>query len=178
MEINKGALVEPVRIFLLLFFFFFYQFLGHVPYLSVLCTTNNNSSRYCWPGSRIRRTPPPLPTLLFSLFSSPGFVLYIYIYISISHYPFPPPTLHPSISLSLSPASIKSPAVGVDFNGLETELRLLKKRGHRYSSLRALCASSGAERERWNTGRDFRSARDGDRVRSERGRISEGRGGG
>lgn len=133
MEINKGALVEPVRIFLLLFFFFFYQFLGHVPYLSVLCTTNNNSSRYCWPGSRIRRTPPPLPTLLFSLFSSPGFVLYIYI--SISHYPFPPPTLHPSISLSLSPASIKSPAVGVDFNGLETELRLLKKRGHRYSSL-------------------------------------------
>lgn len=133
MEINKGALVEPVRIFLLLFFFFFYQFLGHVPYLSVLCTTNNNSSRYCWPGSRIRRTPPPLPTLLFSLFSSPGFVLYIYI-----HLPLPLSSSYPSslyLSLSLSPASIKSPAVGVDFNGLETELRLLKKRGHRYSSL-------------------------------------------
>lgn len=90
--------MEPVRIFSPFFFFFFYQFLGHVPYLSVLCTANNNSSRYCWPGSRIRRTLPPPSTLLFSLFSSPGFPIYIYIYLYISS--FYPSPLSPSPFLS------------------------------------------------------------------------------
>lgn len=45
-----GASEGAVRIFL-------YQFFGFIQYLSALCSANNNSSRYCWAGSRIRYSP-------------------------------------------------------------------------------------------------------------------------
>lgn len=119
----------------------------------------------------------PLPNVtLLALFLARLPFIYIYIYTSFSYH-FPSSTLFPSLSLSVSP-SIKSPAVGVDFYGSETELRLLKSAGIVTTPLPSAPSPAAERAETWNSAapRDFCSALDGDRV--GRRRISEGGKGG
>lgn len=90
-------------------FCFRYQFFGFIQHLSALCSANNNSSRYCQVGSRIRYSlcisipltlSFPRPTPLFLLSLSTSHAVWISYLLFLAH--FCPPFSLP-ISLPLLP---------------------------------------------------------------------------